>query len=137
MGDTGRVSVHTFKYKKVSYFLAGNIGKRAAYSVHGAFGPDFYRGTIYRFTRSLLDLWDLVCSRGCADSRSMGCDAAEISKAFEKIGGNALDDKEKEMMEDNNKLMRKILKSAMYTIITAFCVLYGLGMRLSHSFKGS
>lgn len=46
-----------------------------------------------------------------------------------------MDGKEKEMMAYNNKLMKKILKSAMYTIITIFCVLYGLGFILDLVFQ--
>ena len=46
-----------------------------------------------------------------------------------------MDGKEKEIMAYNNKLMKKILKTAMYTIITVFCVLYGLGFILDLVFK--
>lgn len=46
-----------------------------------------------------------------------------------------MDGKEKEMMDYNNKLIKKILKSAMYTIITVFCVLYGFGFILDLVFQ--
>ena len=46
-----------------------------------------------------------------------------------------MDCKEKEMMDYNNKIMKKILKSTMYTIITVFCVLYGLGFILDLVFQ--
>jgi uncharacterized membrane protein YGL010W len=46
-----------------------------------------------------------------------------------------LDDKEKEMIVYNDRLMNKILKSALYTIITVFCVMYGLGFILDLMFQ--
>lgn len=46
-----------------------------------------------------------------------------------------MDVKEKEMMAYNNKLMKKILKTTMYTFITVFCVLYGLGFILDLVFQ--
>ena len=46
-----------------------------------------------------------------------------------------MDDKEKEMIVYNDRLMKKILKSALYTIITVFCVMYGLGFILDLIFQ--